>query len=122
MPVGGGALGSVDERVAWDRDAVGRLPVGGDVQQDRAVGAARAALAVDRAAVAVTAVGAEDQDVERLLGAFVRVVRLLDEVVDVAAGAEVAVEMAVERPGADPGADGQEQHGDHDGEHDRTRA
>ena len=58
----------VDEGVARDADAVGALPVGGQVQHDRGVGPlAVAGEAVDVAALAVAAVGAHHQDVERLL-------------------------------------------------------
>ena len=56
VTVGGLALRSIDQRVARDGDAVGRLPVRGEVEQDRGVRAA-AGLAIDPAAVAVAESG-----------------------------------------------------------------
>ena len=96
----------VDEGVARDADAVRRLPVRREVEQDRGVGPlAAAGEVVDVVALAVAGVGAHHQDVERLLGPSRRCFlsgRFSSWPVDVD-HVEVAVEVAVEVDHAEPG-------------------
>ena len=110
------ALGPGHHRVAGERDAVDRLPVRGDVHEDRGVGAlADLGLAVEVVALADARVRAHDQDVERLaVGQRV----LLDPVLDLAAGVDVLVELPVRR--GDDQAGDQRDHelgGDDDQQH-----
>ncbi len=120
VAVGGLAVRAVDQRVPRQADAVRLVPVGGDVQQDRRVRAsADALLVIDAVARAVAGVGAQHEDVHRLLRSLdLHLVRAVE--VRERDALDVAVEVAVAQHHCHRRGDGDDDLGDHDDAQDDT--
>ena len=107
--------GRLHHRVARQADAVRQLPVRGEVQQDRGVGQP-GGVAADVAGLALPGVGAEQQDVQRLLGRVVLTIsdgRSMPSALSMSMRGDVPVQVPVDEEPA--GEHDDEDHGQGDG-------